>query len=505
MSNLTGLGELNMKDNRKKARYDTVKLDKIKTENKGGNQIIFLIYLFVFVFLSLFVYLAWIQINDGEQLRADYRNPSLIQKEKNVVLGNIYDKDMNILATTEVVDGKNIRKYPEGETFAHIVGYSAISRAGLESSLYKTLLETPYDNESVIEKIKSISDIDKKNKGNSVITTIDSELQKLCYDSIGDRKGAIVLMEPKTGKILSMVSKPSFDPNNLEENWNNLISDEENSPLLNRATSGLYPPGSTFKVLTAIEYMRENKDYNTFSYTCPGVIERYSLPVACAFNNAHGTVDLARALELSCNGAFIDMGLTLDIDKYRDTVESFGFNNELPVDNIGYEVSRFSLNGNSDVGEIMQTVFGQGNTLVTPLQNCFVAATIANDGVMMRAQIVDRVVDINNNIVKEIKPKEYRTVLKQSENETIKTMMQGVVTNGIAGTLNTSKYTVACKTGTAQYNNNKNTHNLIIGFAPVEDPKIAFSIVLEGYKGQPEIDRQAINTIKKILDKYLGE
>lgn len=502
------MGRLTSKNTDKSSKYDTVTIEKLnsnKRKNKRANQVIFIIYMFILLFIGLFAYLIHFQFSEAPKLVKDYRNPKLIEKEKNIKLGSIYASDeKTVLAVSEKTDSGYMRKYPQGEAFAHPIGYSKNGRTGLESSLYKSLLSTGNEDLSIFDKIKVINEKKEENVGNSVITTLDSEMQNFCYNAMGSRKGAIVLMEPSTGKVLTMVSKPSFDPNNLEENWENLVTDEKNSPLINRATQGLYPPGSTFKVLTALEYMRENPNYRDYRYNCQGIIQRDGLSVACAFNTAHGTLDIYGALAQSCNGAFIDMGMTLNVQKYRELVESFGFNGKLPIDDIQYAESVFKLTPDSSNGEKMQTVFGQGNTLVSPMQNCLIASTIANDGVMMKTQFVNQIIDANNVILKSFEPSIYKKILSQEENNIIKEMMQGVVTNGIANSLNNRQYSVACKTGTAQYNNNENTHNLIIGFAPVENPKVAFSIVLEGYEGQPERDYDLMNITSSVLNKFFN-
>ena len=497
----------NLKNNTDNSRrYDTITLEKLENENKrqkSSGHVIFIIYLFIILFMSLIVYLIHFQFTQSQKLVSDYRNPMLIEKEKNVKLGNVYASDAKtILATSEKTDNGYNRSYPYGEVFAHPIGYSKNGRTELESSLYQSLLSTGDEDISLIDKIRQMNDEKTDNTGNSVITTLDARLQTVAYNAMGSRKGAVVIMEPKTGKVLTMVSKPSFDPNNLQENWDNLVNDTTNSPLVNRATQGLYPPGSTFKVLTALEYMRENPNYSEYRYDCGGVIERNGLSVACAFNRAHGSLDIYGAMAQSCNGAFIDMGMTLDVTKYRQLVEDFGFNEKLPINDMPYTQSKFSLDKGSSQGEKMQTVFGQGNTLVTPLQNCIIASTIANDGNMMEVQFVDRVLNSSGDVIDQKEPVIYKKVLDIAEAIQVKNMMRGVVTNGLAQQLKNSNYSVACKTGTAQYNNNNNTHNLIIGFAPEDDPQIAFSIVLEGYEGQPQIDNDLMYVTKTILDSY---
>ena len=132
-----------------------------------------------------------------------------------------------------------------------------------------------------------------------MVTTLDATLQEAAYDALGAYKGAVVVLEPSTGKILAMVSKPDYDPNTVKQNWEALSTDE-NSVLLNRATQGLYAPGSTFKIVTALEYMREHSDYNSYSYNCTGVIEQEGTAIHCYGGNVHGPLDLQGSFAYSC-------------------------------------------------------------------------------------------------------------------------------------------------------------------------------------------------------------
>lgn len=143
-------------------------------------------------------------------------------------------------------------------------------------------------------------------------------LQKACYDALGSNRGAVIVMEPSTGKILAMVSKPDFDPNTLAANWSQITGEGSDSVLVNRATQGLYPPGSTFKLITMLEYLREHKnDYGQYHYICDGTYELGNNTINCVRTTAHGDVDLFSSLAVSCNCSFINIGLSLDLDRYK--------------------------------------------------------------------------------------------------------------------------------------------------------------------------------------------
>ena len=249
---------------------------------------------------------------------------------ENVIRGDITDRNGNVLAQTNVAeDGTETRYYPYGSLFSHVIGYSdpELGKTGLESVENFELLTS---NAFFVEKIQNEFN-GAKDQGDTVVTTLDADLQQAAYDALGDNKGAVVIMEADTGKILSMVSKPDFDPNSLSSNWDYLNSDEENSPLLNRATSGSYAPGSVFKIVTTLAYMRQNSDYSSYSYDCYGSITEGNVTIRCFDSTVHGLQDLRQAFANSCNSAFSNIGLGLDISGYRDTAEDLLFNSELPV------------------------------------------------------------------------------------------------------------------------------------------------------------------------------
>ena len=189
-------------------------------------------------------------------------------------------------------------------------------------------------------------------------------------------------IEPKTGKVRALVSKPDFDPNKLDDMWNKITSDSSQSCLLNRATQGLYPPGSTYKILTALEYMEERPTtYKKFSYDCEGETIINSVRISCYENEEHGEVDLDRAFAKSCNTAFVTLGSKLDIKQFAALNKKCLFNQNIPFD-LSVKKSRFELNEHSDKGEIPQTVIGQGNTTITPEALNFLTGALLNGGTL---------------------------------------------------------------------------------------------------------------------------
>ena len=150
---------------------------------------------------------------------------------------------------------------------------------------------------------------ERKDQGNNVVTTLNVELQQTAYSALGNSRGAVVVLEAETGKVLAMVSKPDFDPGTINEDWESLTSeDDTDSALYNRASQGLYPPGSTFKIVTLLEYMRENPDYADFSFRCSGSLTEGNYTINCYGGTSHGQEDLTEAFARSCNSAFASIG-----------------------------------------------------------------------------------------------------------------------------------------------------------------------------------------------------
>ena len=218
--------------------------------------------------------------------------------------------DGEILAQTNVSDdGTEERSYPYSNIFAHVVGYDTNGKSGLESEANFQLLSS---HEFFLTQIKN-EFMGAKNVGDTVVSTLNADLQTTAYNSLGDRRGAVVVIQPSTGKILAMVSKPDFDPNTIAANWEQLVNDETNSSLLNRATMGQYPPGSTFKIVTALTYLRQHGTFNGFSYDCQGSITKEDHTIQCYGGTVHGQEDFYAAFAKSCNCAFAEMGTQLPL------------------------------------------------------------------------------------------------------------------------------------------------------------------------------------------------
>lgn len=444
---------------------------------KANKNILRLAYVVAGIFVCMLLYLGYfIQFESGTAINNTY-NPRVNLLAEKVVRGKILSADGQVLARTVTADdGTETREYPFGNLYAHVVGYTEKGRTGIESMTNFYLL-TSHVNliEQIVNEFSGT-----KNLGDNVVTTLDSRLQQTAYDLLGDRRGSVVVMEPDTGKILAMVSKPDYDPNTVAAQWESLTADEQGEArLLNRATQGLYAPGSTFKILTLLEYIREHPDdYENFHFDCDGTYENGEYQIRCYQGEAHGSQDLSQAFANSCNGAFASMGLELDLKQYADLADQLLYNQPLPLA-LPYNKSSYSMTEGADTWEVLQTAIGQGKTQVTPIHQLMVTSAIANGGTLMKPYVVDHLENAGGQTIKKFMPSAYGELLSASEAEQLTEYMRQVVETGTGSAVRTDAYTVAGKTGSAEFETGKETHAWFTGFAPAEDPKIAVTVIVE--------------------------
>lgn len=468
-------------------------------EPKANRGILIITYLIAGIFLWMIGYYGYFMQTERETVINNSYNARLDSFAARIVRGEILSRDGQVLAETQVgEDGTEQRVYPFGPLFAHVVGYSDHGKTGLEALANFYLLSSHTD---LVEKtMNEISDV--KNYGDHIVTTLDVGLQQAASDALGDRKGAVVVMEPDTGKILAMVSRPGFDPNTLKTDWDALISGENReAQLLNRASQGLYPPGSTFKIVTALAYMREHpEDWREYTFDCDGKYEVEDYTISCYHGNAHGTQNLEQAFANSCNGAFANLGLTLQPGGMKTLAGQLLFNEDLPVD-LAYTKSSFVMGSEATTWEILQTAIGQGGTQMTPLHNAMLTAAVANGGVLMKPYLIDRVENVTGEEVKKFLPASHGTLMTASEADALSGLMRQVVETGTGSAVRTDAYPVAGKTGSAEFETGKETHAWFTGFAPADDPKLVVTVVVEeaGSGGQV-----AAPIARSIFDCYFG-
>lgn len=471
-----------------------------KRERARNREFAWITYLFVILFIALMVYLVYFTIVRAKTFVNSPYNQRQDAFAQNVIRGDITDRNGNVLARTDVAeDGTETRVYPYNSLFSHVIGYSdpELGKTGLESVENFELLTS---NAFFVERIQNEFNGDK-DRGDTVVTTLDADLQQASYDALGDNRGAVVVMEADTGKILAMVSKPDFDPNNIYADWNTLISDETNSPLLNRATNGAYAPGSVFKIVTTLAYMRQNADYQSYTYDCAGRIEVGNTSIACFNGTVHGFEDLRSSFANSCNSSFCNIGRLLDISEYRQTAKDLLFNSSLPGV-LDYKKSSFALDESSGEAEIMMTAMGQGKTMVSPYHMALITQSIANGGTLMEPYLVDKVTNYTGSEVRKNVPKSYKRLMTSEEAAQLKEYMTAVVNEGTGSVLSGRSYTVAGKTGTAEYSQSdgEKTHSWFVGFTNVDNPELVISVITEGSDGSA--GGKAVSIAGNILDSY---
>ena len=431
--------------------------------------------MFVVLFLVMGGYLVYFNVvKSREVVNSTYNVRQDLMAER-VVRGKILDSEGEVLAETVTEeDGSESREYPYGDLFAHAVGFADKGKSGLESvQNFNLLTSNAFFLEKLAKEFRG-----EKNVGDNVVTTLNTTLQQAASDALGNNKGAAVVMEASTGKILAMVSKPSFDANAVAANWEALNNDE-NSALLNRAMLGQYAPGSTFKVVTALEYIREHSDYSNYTFDCTGEFTQDGTTIHCYDSQVHGSEDLGDSVANSCNSYFSNIGLGLDKTKWKNTTKDLLFDSKLPSD-LKYRQSRFRLDKKDSSAQTMMTAIGQGETQVSPYHMAMITAAIANGGTLMKPYLVDKITNYTGTTVKKYMPEKYDTLMTSAEAAQLTEYMKGVVDYGTGASLGGESYTVAGKTGTAEVSVDKQmVHSWFVGFSNVDNPELVVSVVVE--------------------------
>ena len=475
-------------------------MKKKKTTNSNWEFVV-VKYFFILIFAALILHFA----NFLENESADFINNDFNSREElfaeRVTRGKIQSADGMLLATTVTNDdGEEERYYPYDNLFSHIVGYSVNGKYGVEKLANFELLKS---HVSIDEKVENeLGEV--KQPGDTIVTTLNYELQQTVYDALSFYEGAIVVLEPKTGKILAMVSKPDFDPNEIDANWEDLISEDNTSTvLLNRAMQGLYPPGSTFKIVTTLAYLRENSNADAYSYSCNGKYETNDAVIHCYNNIRHGSVNLKDSFAESCNSSFANIGYSLSNSTFRKTCESVLFNKELPT-KLLYSKSKFSLPDDAKDSDILQCAIGQGTTLVTPFHMALIVSAIANDGILMNPYVIDHIESTNGDLVKQYQPSSAERLMTQDEAKTLQTFMRAVVESGTGTKLKSKNYEAYGKTGSAEFSSlAENCHSWFVGYAKKDGLNdIAVAVLVEEAGSGSSV---AVPIAKKIFDFYFSE
>ncbi|WP_311258261.1 penicillin-binding transpeptidase domain-containing protein [Microbacterium sp. WCS2018Hpa-9] len=471
----------------------------------------------LFMFLSLFAATSWIQVVEADSLAQNPNNRRTLLDSYEIQRGSIIVDDVAIASSTASDDRYQFQRvYTDAAMWAPVTGYfnpALQSATGIERAMNADLSGT--GSSAFFAEIERILS-GQPQSGFSVELTLDTAAQRAAYEGLQGLNGAVVAIEPKTGRILAMVSTPGFDTNLLATHdadaanatYDQLDGDPA-KPLSNRAIAGdLNPPGSTFKlVVAAAAYASGNW---TPDSTLPNPA-RYSLPgsnntVANAWGGTCGsgdTVTIAEAIRLSCNIPMAELAVELGDDAIREMAEKFGFNQSFSTP---LESTPSSYPRALDDAQTALTGFGQGQVTSTPLQIAMVAAGIANDGVVMNPRLVDTVIGNDLSIIRSYDDTQFGQATDATIADQITASMVASVSNGAAQGARIDGVDVAGKTGTTE-NGNKPYTLWFSGFAPADDPEVAVAVLVEDGGGQGQSgsgDTIAAPIAKKVIEAVLG-
>ena len=453
-------------------------------------------YFFVFLFLGMMAYICVYAYRNKEVMMSNSYNAGQQILAAQNRRGSIFARGGETLAeTVEGADGSEIRRYPYDNLFAHAVGYSTRGKTGIERKMNYYLLQS---SAPITEKLDNGVQ-ERKNPGDNVYTTLDVKLQEAAERALGVYEGAIIATDPRTGEVLAMVSKPDFNPNEIPEIWEELLKDNESGVLLNRALKGLYPPGSTFKIVTALEYIRENPGtYADYSFTCNGFVKIDGSRIQCYHGVNHGKVDFVQSFAKSCNASFANMGTKLNWNRFGTTLDELFFGKTLPGEPDS-AVSKIGADADITTERKMQTAIGQGETLVSPLHMNLITCAIAGGGVLRYPYVVDRVENANGAVIKRFSSPGTAKLMTEEEAAVLQGLMREVVESGTGTKLADKSYTAAGKTGSAEYNKERDSHAWFTGFAPAENPQICVTVLIEGAGSGGDY---AVPMARRVFDAY---
>jgi peptidoglycan glycosyltransferase len=449
-------------------------------------------YAFIALFVLLFGAVNYIQVYAASDLANNPANQRLLLQEYNVHRGQILARDeRTILATSKATKEKlkYLRVYPRASLYAGITGYYSVvfGRYGLEQSQNEWLAGRASEllPQNLVEEI-----LGRDKRGATVITTIDPNLQRVAARQLGRLPGGVVALDPATGEILAMVANPSYDPNDLASHdlkqvraaRSRLLKDPD-KPLLSRAAQELFPPGSTFKLVTAAAALENGMKPDTKFPNPPALKLPTTTHELHNFGGEHclggaAQLTLAQALEVSCNVVFGEIGLKLGAEKLVDQARRFGFDQKVPLE-IPFATGRIPpvrdfLNA---LPAVAFSAIGQQSVGANPLQMALVGAAIANGGVEMEPRLVKEIRDPSGRVIKSFGPKQWGRPISGATAQQLTQMMIKVVESGTGTAAQIPGVTVAGKTGTAETTSG-NPHAWFVCFAPALNPTIVVAVMV---------------------------
>jgi peptidoglycan glycosyltransferase len=459
-----------------------------------NRQIVKLFGFVVVLFAILVGFTSYWSVFDAKALKEKEANKRPLLEQQQIRRGRILAADGTVIAKS-VAKGhgsglRYVRRYPEGALYGHPIGYSFVRYGDSEFEQFHNdrLVGEESEFGSILDQLSG-----RTQEGDDVVTSLDPAAQRTALADLEEAGfGAVVAIEPSTGAVKVMASNKPYDPNRVPYELEKLIDNKIETPLLNRATQGLYPPGSTFKVVTAAAGLQSGTITPETTIDAPGTLEVEGTPLQNDFDESFGPISLDTALTNSVNTWFGQLGQQLGNDKLFETMEKFGFNSTPPIDLPGDEVYESGVYGEHgpltahDPVDLARVAIGQERLLATPLQMAMVAAAVANGGRLMKPQIWKRVVDPDGRTVEKLDPSEYSRPISSQTAEELTTAMEGVVSEGTGTNAAIAGVPVAGKTGTAETPGNEacgggadENQAWFIGFAPAEDPQIAIAASVE--------------------------
>ena len=449
------------------------------------------------LFLALMVnatYLQYVQADDLNDRAGNARvfNAAYSRDRGSIVVGE------DVVADSEEVDDQYeyLRTYPQPFKYAALTGFFAYAYGATQLERSQNDVLSGEDSRLFVTRLVDLLG-NEPTKGGNVLLTIDPAAQDAAYAGLdavpGDVEGAVVALEPKTGKVLAMVSSPSYDPNTLSSHDFDAVRDsydrltgDESEPLLNRAVQKTLPPGSTFKLVTAAAALESGR-YTSAEDLVPGGAT-YQLPQTSGDTGlidnegrscGSGRIPFTQAMEQSCNTTFARLAIEVGQEEMRKRAEAFGFNDDSYLQDLRPQAaSVFPEEANEP--QVGQTGIGQYEVRATPLQMAMVAAGIANNGVVMPPYLVYAVQSADLDIVESTEPEEYSEAVSAETAAELTKLMVATVDEGTASPAAIRGIPVAGKTGTAQSGVDEvPPYAWFVSFAPADDPQVAVAVMIE--------------------------
>ncbi len=438
------------------------------------NRVNIIKYVYLSLFALICLYLIYFNLFESRVISSNSYNRRLRESSENIIRGSIQDKNGEVLVKSTKYKTSVKRKYVYPRSFSHVIGYSSknLGSSGLEAFYNKELMSSSDTIEALRSQIN-----DYYIQGNTINLTLDRSLQVYASEQLGSKRGAIIVLRPDTGEILAMVSKPNFDPSNIQNDWESLIKDKK-SPLLNRAVEGLYAPGSIFKLVVTSSILKNNLQDREIE--CTGEVNIGGYVIKDNDNKAHGKIKLEDALKHSCNSYFIRQGLQLGYSNINNEAAKFRLNKSIPTD---LKISESVFPNKTDDSNVAQQSIGQGEVLMTPVHAALMAAAVANKGIMMQPYVVSSITNSEEKTIKDFKPKQMGQVMDEKTAQKMKDLMVEVVKSGTGTKAKISKVLVAGKTGTAEVGGDQRSHAWFVGFAPADQPRVAIAVMIENGGG----------------------